>query len=55
MYRRRNAGERCVGWLEEDRRPATRYEKPAVSYPAVAHVCMIRLYLRRITGLSDRT
>lgn len=55
LYRRRNAIERCVGWLKEHRRLATRYEKLAVSYLAVAHVCMIRLYLRRITGLSDRT
>ena len=54
-YQRRAVVEQCVGWLKENRRLATRYEKLAVSYLAVAHVCMIRLYLRRITGLSDRT
>lgn len=55
LYRRRNAIGRCVGRLKEHRRLGTRYEKLAVSYLAVAHVCMIRLYLRRITDLSDRT
>lgn len=55
-YRRRNAVERCVGWLKESRRVATRYEKLAVSYLAVVHVAMIRLYLKRVTAaLSDRT
>jgi transposase len=55
-YRRRNVIERCVGWLKENRRLATRYEKLAVSYLAVAHVAMIRLYLKRVTtALSDRT
>lgn len=55
-YRRRNAVERCVGWLKECRRVATRYEKLAVSYLAVVHVAMIRLYLKRVTAaLSDRT
>jgi transposase len=55
-YRRRNAVERCVGWLKESRRVATRYEKLAVSYLAVIHVAMIRLYLKRVcAALSDRT
>jgi transposase len=55
-YRRRNAVERCVGWLKESRRVATRYEKLAVSYLAVVHVAMIRLYLKRVCAtLSDRT
>ena len=36
-------------------RLATRYEKLAVSYLAVVHVAMIRLYLKRVTtALSDR-
>ncbi|QEL20792.1 hypothetical protein PX52LOC_07910 [Limnoglobus roseus] len=36
--------------------PATRYEKSAVSDLAVAHVAMIRQYLKRVTEtLSDRT
>jgi transposase len=55
-YRRRNAVERCVGWLKESRRLATRYEKLAVSYLAVVHVAMLRLYLKRVcAALSDRT
>jgi transposase len=55
-YRRRNAVERCLGWLKESRRVATRYEKLAVSYLAVVHVAMSRLCLKRVTAaLSDRT
>lgn len=56
LYRRRNAVERCVGWLKESRRVATRYEKLAVSDRAVVHVAMIRLYLKRVeAALSDKT
>lgn len=41
-YRRRNVVERCVGWLKENRRLATRYEKLAVNYLAVVKLAMIR-------------
>lgn len=56
LYRRRDAVERCVGWLKESRRLATRYEKLAVSYLAVVRVAVLRLYLKRVSAaLSDRT
>jgi transposase len=45
-YRRRNVVERCVGWLKEARRVATRYEKLAVHYLGVLKLAMIRKYLR---------
>jgi transposase len=45
-YRRRNVIERCVGWLKENRRLATRYEKLAVNYLAVVKLAMIRRCLR---------
>lgn len=45
-YRRRNVVERCVGWLKECRRLATRYEKLAVNYLAVIDLAMIQRYLR---------
>ncbi len=45
-YRRRNVIERCVGWLKENRRLATRYEKLAVNFLAVVHLAMIRRCLR---------
>jgi transposase len=45
-YRRRNVIERCVGWLKENRRLATRYEKLAVNYLAVVKLAMIRQCLR---------
>jgi len=39
-YRRRNVVERCLGWLEDRRRLAMRFEKPAVDrggIPGEAH------------------
>ncbi len=39
-YRRRNVVERCVGWLKNCRRVATRYEKLAVSYLAMLKVAI---------------
>lgn len=47
-YRRRNAVERLVGRLKEFRRLATRYEKLAMNYLAVAHVASIALFLRQL-------
>jgi transposase len=45
-YRRRNVIERCVGWLKEARRVATRYEKLAVHYLVVLKLAMIEKYLQ---------
>jgi transposase len=45
-YRRRNAIERCVGWLKECRRFGTRYEKLAVRFLAMLQLAIIRRYLR---------
>jgi transposase len=51
LYRRRNAVERCVAGLKENRRVAIRYEMLAASQA----VAMIRLCLKRIyAALSDR-
>jgi transposase len=47
-YRRRNAVERLVGRLKEFRRLATRYEKLAMNYLAVAHVASVALFLRAL-------
>jgi len=51
-YKRRNVVERCIGWLKECRRVATRFEKLARNYLAVIKLAMIRHYLR--TQFSDR-
>jgi transposase len=51
-YRRRNVVERCIGWLKECRRIATRYEKLAVNYLAMVQLGMIQRYLRM--QFSDR-
>jgi transposase len=45
-YRKRNVIERCVGWIKEQRRIATRYEKLAVNYLAMLKLGMIRQYLK---------
>jgi len=47
-YRRRNAVERCIGWLKESRRVATRYEKLAAHYLAMAKLAMIQHYNRHL-------
>lgn len=54
-YRRRNVVERCVGWLKENRRLATRHEKLALSYLAVVKLALIRRCLRLLADPSDRT
>jgi len=46
MYRRRNVVERCIGWLKECRRIATRYEKLATHYLAMVKLAMIQRCLR---------
>lgn len=51
-YKRRNVVERCIGWLKECRRVATRFEKLARNYLAMIKLAMIRHYLR--TQFSDR-
>ena len=45
-YRRRNVVERCIGWLKESRRVATRYEKLATHYLAMVKLAMIQRCLR---------
>ena len=51
-YRRRSIIECCVGWLKECRRIATRYEKLAVNFLAMAKVAIIQRILRML--FSDR-
>lgn len=47
-YRRRSVVERCVGWLKENRRLATRHEKLAVNFQAMATLAAIRLCFRKL-------
>jgi len=53
-YRKRNAIERCVGWLKENRRLGTRYEKFGVNFLAMAKLAIVQRYFR-ILDSSDRT
>lgn len=50
-YRDRNVIERCIGWLKECRRIASRFEKLAVNFLTFVHLAMIERLLR--IGLSD--
>lgn len=45
-YRQRNVIERCVGWLKECRRLATRFEKKAVNFLGMVKLAMIGRCLR---------
>ncbi len=45
LYRDRNIVERCIGWLKESRRIATRFEKLALHYLGVIKLGMILEYL----------
>jgi len=45
-YRRRSVVERCVSWLKENRRLATRYDKLAVNFLGVVTLAFIRRYLK---------
>ncbi len=46
-YRKRNVVERCLGWLKEHRRVATRYDKLSVTYSAMVQLSLIRRLLPR--------
>jgi transposase len=46
-YRRRNLIERCIGWIKEKRRIATRYEKLATHYLGMLKLAMIMQYLKQ--------
>lgn len=47
-YRRRCVVEQCVGWLKENRRIGTRFEKLAVHFHGMLQLAMIRRYLRML-------
>lgn len=47
-YRHRSVAEQCVGWLKENRRIGTRYEKLAVNFHGMLQLAMIKRYLRML-------
>jgi transposase len=51
-YRGRAVIEQCVGWLKENRRIATRFEKLAINFVTMLQLAMIKRYLRLL--FSDR-
>jgi transposase len=53
LYRKRNVIERCIGWLKQARRIATRFEKTAVNFLAMLKLAMIQHYFK--THLRDTT
>jgi transposase len=46
-YKKRNVVERCLLWIKECRRVATRYEKLAATYAAMVNIAAIRRLLRK--------
>jgi transposase len=51
-YRRRSGVEQCVGWLKENRRVGTRYDKLADSFLAFVNLAIIRRYLRILAPID---
>jgi transposase len=47
-YRRRNAVERCIGWLKERRRLATRFEKLAENFLAMVKLAMLERLMKAL-------
>ena len=47
-YRRRNVVERCIGWLKESRRLATRFEKLAENFLAMVKLAMLERLLKSL-------
>ena len=52
-YRQRNVIERMFGWLKENHRVVTRFDKLAKSYSAMASLACVMRCLRHL--FSDRT
>ncbi len=51
-YRGRAVIEQCVGWLKENRRIGTRFEKLAVNFHGMLQLAMIKRYFKLL--FSDR-
>ena len=51
-YRGRAVVEQCVGWLKENRRVGTRFEKLAINFVTMLQLAMIKRYLKLL--FSDR-
>lgn len=51
LYAKRNVVERLIGWIKENRRLATRFEKTAESFLTMIQLAFIRRYFR--TYLSN--
>jgi transposase len=47
-YRRRNVVERCIGWLKDRRRLATRFEKLAENFLAMVKLAMLERLLKAL-------
>lgn len=56
-YKRRARVEQCVGWLKDNRRVGTRYDKPAVGFLGFVNLAIICRYLRLLAPIdpSGRT
>lgn len=48
-YRKRNIIERFIGWIKENRRLFSRFEKTAINFGGMIKLAFIRYYLKLIT------
>jgi transposase len=46
-YRRRNIIERVIGWIKENRRIFSRFEKTAKNFGGMIKIAFIRRYLKQ--------
>ncbi len=51
-YRSRASVEQCIGWLKENRRIGTRYEKLSRNFLAMLQLAMARRYLRKLDSVN---
>ena len=51
-YRRRDAVERCVGWLKGERRVGTRQDKLATRFFGFVQLAMVKALLRRLRNTT---
>ena len=51
-YRRRNAVERCAGWLKGQRRVGTRQDRLATRFFGFVQLAMMQVLLRRLQSTT---
>lgn len=53
LYKLRNVIERSIGWLKENRRVATRFEKLALNFVQIVKLAILKRYLRVLVRVGS--